>query len=259
MPRPLRLASETQIYHVMARGNRRTVIFHDKEDKKRFINIILNKKKEDSFRLFAYCIMDNHYHLLIKEENEELATIMKMINSSYATYYNDKYEGIGHVFQDRYRSEPVSNDEYLLGVTRYIHNNPKKAGIINRLQDYPWSSYEQYVYYKQSNDLVDANYILSLYSKNISNAVKRFMDFSQTDNTDIYLEDFCETEEEARVKEYLDQVTNENQIAIEELINNRKYIKIRNNTISKIKSMTMLSDRKLAEIIGISRYIVNKV
>ncbi len=259
MPRPLRLQSETNIYHVMARGNRRRVIFHDKEDKQRFINIILNKNKEDSFKLFAYCIMDNHYHLLIREVNESLSTIMKMINSSYATYYNDRYEGSGHVFQDRYRSEPVNNDEYLLGVTRYIHNNPKKAGIVNRCQDYPWSSFQQYIYYKSDNDLLDVSFILSLYSENRIYAVERFIDFNQINNTDIYLEDFCESEEEAKAKEYLEQVADENQIDIEELINNRENIKIRNDAISKIKAMTMLSDTKIAEIIGLSRYIIQRI
>ena len=120
MPRPIRLKSETGIYHVMARGNRRKNIFHDDEDKNRFINILVQKKKDDRFTLLAFCIMDNHYHLLIREEKESLSSIMKMINSTYAVYYNNKYEGIGHVFQDRFRSEAIHNDAYLLNVTRYI-------------------------------------------------------------------------------------------------------------------------------------------
>jgi len=259
MPRPIRLASETQIYHVMARGNRRTVIFHDNEDKKRFINILLSKKKGDKFKLFAYCIMDNHYHLLIKEEKENLATVMKMINSSFATYYNNKYKGVGHVFQDRYRSEPVNNDEYLLGVTRYIHNNPIKAGMVNRCQDYPWSSYQQYIYYKKDNELLDVSFILKLYSDNLSNAINRFSDFTGSDNDDIYLDDYSEKEEEDRIRDYIAFISKEAQISIDELINNKNNISLRNEVIRDIKANSLLSISKLANILGISRSIINKV
>lgn len=259
MPRPLRLHSETGIYHVMARGSRRRVIFHDSEDKKRFVNIILNKKKDDGFRLFAYCIMDNHYHLLIKEENENLSTIMKMINSSYAIYYNNRYEGMGHVFQDRFRSEPVNNDEYLLGVARYIHNNPKKAGITNSCQDYSWSSYNQYIYYKKNNELLDVSFILDLYSDNINNAIKGFMNFTESDNTDIYLDEHSEKEESDRVRKFIDQASNENHLSIAELINDRKYINIRNEIIRNIKSTTTLSQSKVAEILGVGRNIIKNV
>lgn len=259
MPRPLRLRSETNIYHVMARGNRRRIIFHDKYDKQRFINIILNKNIEEYFKLFAYCIMDNHYHLLIREENEELSSIMKIINSSYATYYNIRYEGSGHVFQDRYRSEPVNNDEYLLGVTRYIHNNPKKAGIISRCEDYPWSSYQQYIYYKKDNELLDVSPILNMYSENRNKAVQKFIDFTESNNIDLFIDDYDEKDEEDRISHILDLESKKAQINIEELLNNRKYIPLRNEIIRSVTETSFLSISKIAQILGISRNIINKI
>lgn len=256
MPRPLRIISETGIYHVMARGNRRKVIFHDSGDKQRFINIILNKNKGGNFKIFAYCIMDNHYHLLIKEEKESLSTIMKMINCSYATYYNSKYKGVGHVFQDRYRSEAVNNDKYLLGLSRYIHNNPVKAGMVSNCKDYPWSSYQQYFHYKKDNELLQVSFVLGLFSENPSNAIKRFVEFTQEENNDIYLEDYCEEEEKIKIKEYIKEFTTANKINIDELKNNMLYNNLRNLMIRDIKATSMLSVTQIAEVIGISRSIV---
>ena len=212
MPRPSRLQSETGIYHVMSRGSRRKVIFHDKDDKKRFINIILNKKKECEFTLYAYCIMDNHYHLLLQDEEGNLPTIMKKINSSYATYYNERYEGSGHVFQDRYRSEPVNSDGYLLGVIRYIHNNPVKASMTKRCQDYPWSSYSHYINYKKNNELLNVSYVLDLYGINEKNRISNFIKFTEDKNNDNYLEDYCEKEEELRAKDFIDEFSKENKV-----------------------------------------------
>lgn len=259
MPRPLRTVSETGIYHVMSRGSRRKVIFHDSEDKQRFINIIINKKMNGSFSLYGYCIMDNHYHLLIKEEKENLSTIMKMINAAYAIYYNERYEGIGHVFQDRYRSEAINNDTYLLGVIRYIHNNPIKAGMEKRIQDYPWSSYQQYFYYKIDNELVNISFILSILSDDFNKSVDKFAKFNNMDNEDMYLEDYCEKEEEDKVKRYMEQIIEEREISMDDLLNKWEFVGLRNSMIKNIKSTSMLSITKLASITGISRSIITRV
>lgn len=259
MPRPIRLKSENGLYHVMARGNRRKVIFHNDEDKKRFINILSHKKKDVSFTLLAFCIMDNHYHLLIKEEKESLSTIMKMINSTYATHYNSKYEGIGHVFQDRYRSEAIHNDTYLLSVARYIHNNPKKAGMVNNCRDYPWSSYQNYIYYKKNNELLNVSYILDLYSLDKDKAVNKFMTFTEEANTDLYLDDFCEKEEEDKIRKYIESVIEETKISKDEIMSNRKYIKLRSDIIRNIKANSMLQISKIANILGIDKQVIYRV
>lgn len=259
MPRPLRKVSETGIYHVMSRGSRRKVIFHSSEDKQRFINIMINKKMNGSFSLYGYCIMDNHYHLLIKEEKENLPTIMKMINAAYAIYYNEKYEGIGHVFQDRYRSEAIDNDLYLLGAIRYIHNNPIKAGMEKRIQDYAWSSYQQYFYYKSDNELINIHFVLNMLSNDFEKSVEMFNEFNNTDNQDMYLEDYCEKEEENKVKNYIEQIINENEISMDDLLNKGEFVQIRNSTIKHIKSTSILSISKIANITGLSRSVITRI
>jgi len=104
MPRQKRLLSPTHIYHVMVRGNSGRDIFLDDEDRKRLLRIIETKKKEEGFILFAYCLMNNHFHLLLKENRDNISQIMKKINTTYALYFNKKYQLSGHLFQNRFRS-----------------------------------------------------------------------------------------------------------------------------------------------------------
>ena len=97
-----------------------------------------------SFVLHAYCLMDNHVHLLLQEQEETLGEIMKRVGVSYAYWFNRKYERVGHLFQGRFRSETVEDDAYFLTVLRYIHQHPVQAKLVARCSDYPWSSYAAY-------------------------------------------------------------------------------------------------------------------
>lgn len=145
MPRQARKKSETGIYHVMFRGVNREPIFTDDEDNWKFINILKKYKETSGFELYAYCLMGNHLHLLIKEGKEDLAQSFKRIAGKYVYWFNAKYQRSGHLFQDRFRSEPVEDDTYFLTVLRYIHQNPVKAGMARTVEDYPWSSYQEYL------------------------------------------------------------------------------------------------------------------
>ena len=144
MPRQARKKSETGIYHVMLRGINQQQIFEDGEDYEKFLQVLEFCKAISEFELFAYCLMGNHIHLLIQEKKEPIEQIMKRITTRFVYWYNIKYQRIGHLFQDRFKSEPVEDDRYLLTVIRYIHQNPIKAGICKKVQDYPYSSYSGY-------------------------------------------------------------------------------------------------------------------
>lgn len=172
MPRHQRILSETGTYHVMMRGNERKNLFQGDEDKQRFLETLFVKRKETGFSVYAYCLMDNHIHLLIKESEESLATTMKRVNASYAFYFNQKYHRVGHLFQDRFKSEPVEDDRYLMAVARYIHNNPVKAGMVDTLEQYKWSSYRCYLAPdKPESRNVDTAFILSSISINQQEAI----------------------------------------------------------------------------------------
>ena len=145
MPRQARKQAETGIYHVMLRGVNQQQIFEEKEDARKFLSILSACKAVSGYKLLAYCLMGNHVHLLIKEGQEPLGQVFKRIGGRYVYWYNAKYQRAGHLFQDRFKSEPVENDEYLLAVIRYIHQNPVKAGLCARSEDYPYSSWREYL------------------------------------------------------------------------------------------------------------------
>ena len=132
MPRKARVESKTKIYHVMSRALNKQILFDDEKDYLKFLHIVKSAKSEIDFDLYGYCIMSNHYHLLIKDKSNKLSAIMNKINSRYANYYNLKNARTGYVFNDRYHSENVENVKYFLTCLRYIHQNPIKAGICKK-------------------------------------------------------------------------------------------------------------------------------
>ena len=181
MPRCARILSESGYYHVVNRGVGRQILFEDKEDYVRFLDTLRRYLKEEPFELIAYCLMENHFHLLLHVE-DNLERIMKRLSCSYAHYFNEKYEREGHLFQDRFRSEPITDDSYLLAAVRYIHNNPMKAGICSR-EGYPWSSWHEYV---EQPDLVSTDIVLS-----ITDGIDGFLELSRS-NEDLEALDIAE-------------------------------------------------------------------
>lgn len=113
------------------------------------------------FELFAYCLMGNHIHLLLKEGAESLEQIFKRLCGRFVYWYNIKYQRVGHLFQDRFKSEPVDSEKYFLAVLRYIHQNPVKAGMCKRVEGYSYSSYLEYI---KDGKLVDTDYAFTLVS-----------------------------------------------------------------------------------------------
>ena len=138
MSRPPRRKSDIGMYHVILRGVNRKTIFVDDADCRFFMNALFRVKERSAFALFSYCLMKNHVHLLLQERDEPMELIFKRLCVSYAYYFNHKYEESGHLFQDRYRSEAVTDDAYFLTVLRYICQNPVKAGVCKTPFDYRW-------------------------------------------------------------------------------------------------------------------------
>ena len=129
MPRHARRRSSSGIYHVILRGANRQEIFHKEEDRIRFLDTLNRYRIKNGVRVLAWCLMDNHVHLLLREQDNNLSDLMKRLGISYASYYNWTYGTNGHLFQDRFKSEVVESYGYLARVVRYIHMNPVKAGL----------------------------------------------------------------------------------------------------------------------------------
>ena len=159
MARQARKLSETGIYHIMLQSVNQQQIFEDDEDYKKLLKIIAECKEISGFKLYAYCLMGNHFHLLIKQEDESLDTIFRRICGKFVYWYNVKYDRSGHLFQGRFRSEPVEDDAYLLTVLRYIHQNPVKAGLCEDVSEYTYSSFNEYM---EDGYLIDHDFIFGL-------------------------------------------------------------------------------------------------
>lgn len=174
MSRKQRVHYRGAIYHVTARGNNRQIIFNDEFDKMYYLSLLRYYKDKYECELYAYVLMDNHVHLLIAVADQPLAKFMQGVQQCYTQYYNHKYSHVGHVFQQRYNAEICADDSYLLSVVRYIHNNPIKAKIVDRV-DYPWSSHKYYL--KADCSFVDSSFILGIFSNNKTTAIERYLSF----------------------------------------------------------------------------------
>lgn len=247
MPRLSRKSSSTQTYHVILRGIDKRNIFLEKDDYKKFLYYILKSKEKSNFSVYAYCLMSNHVHMLIKSEEDTIGNIMRRITVGYAQYHNNKYVRTGHLFQNRFKSEPIDDSRYFLTVLRYIHQNPIKAGMGKSLSAYPWSSYHEYV---GSNEmkLIDTTVAMEWFTN-----IKIFKEFIATKCEDTCLE-YSEKNrytDESLIKE------------INKLLDMQRLqtidINSRNKIIKKIKLKTKASNRQLSRVLGVGRGIIDRV
>ncbi|MDX8344119.1 REP-associated tyrosine transposase [Rossellomorea sp. YZS02] len=133
-------------YHVTARGNRKQDLFHDDEDRKKYLLYLQETKDKYPFTIHAYCLMPNHIHLLIETHDVPLEKIIRSLHTRYAVYFNKKYDYVGHVFQGRYGSTKIDTPSYFIKASRYIHQNPVEGKLTIRPESYPWSSYPSYIH-----------------------------------------------------------------------------------------------------------------
>ena len=157
MPRGPRLLYDGAVYHIINRGHNRQILFKDSYDYEKLRVITKTYKEKYKFKLFNYCLMINHFHLLIRvREGRNLPKIMQSISQAYAKYHKRRYGNIGYLFQGRYKSLLIKEDSYLSECARYIERNPLRAGIVQELSDYSWSSYNYYANGK-NDDIIDTN------------------------------------------------------------------------------------------------------
>ncbi len=141
MPRPLRPIDDGLIYHVINRGNNRQSVFRKQADFAAFLAALAELMERKPFELYGYCLLSNHFHLLLRPTGATISRIMQSLLVSHTQRYHRHYKSGGHVWQGRFKSPVIQNDEHLLTVLRYIEANPLRAGIVKRAENYPWSSY----------------------------------------------------------------------------------------------------------------------
>ncbi len=161
MPRIARLKTESGYYHIMKRGNERRNIFTEDDDRRHYLSLLSRQVQKGNIEVLAYCLMDNHVHLLLKDPEEGLIAAMRSIGTAYAVYFNEKYCRSGHLFQNRYKSEPIDDESYLFAALRYIHQNPVKAGMCQSAAAYQWSS-DCYYRNPSTNTFVNTDILLAV-------------------------------------------------------------------------------------------------
>jgi putative transposase len=159
--RPIRIQYPGALYHVTTRGNERRDIFVDDDDRRKFLGMLADYHDRFGIVVHCYVLMDNHYHLVLETPQGNLVKVMHGLNSSYTGYFNRKYGRAGHLFQGRYKAIVVQKDAYLLELSRYVHLNPVRAGIVKGPEQYAWSSYLGYIRKSKRLQWVEYAWILS--------------------------------------------------------------------------------------------------
>jgi len=177
MARPLRISYAGAFYHITSRGNERKDIFKSRRDREKFLSYLESATERYGALIHVYCLMGNHYHLLMETPAGNLSQIMQHINGAYTTYFNIKGHRSGHLFQGRYKAILVDKDGYAKELSRYIHLNPVKAGIVDKPERYNWSSYQYFTGEKEAPEWLIMDFILGYFGKKVSDAQKNYRRF----------------------------------------------------------------------------------
>ena len=183
MGRYARINHPHLLYHVINRGNNREIIFAEEEDYTHYLNTVQRYKKKYKFKLYAFCLMANHVYLLIQVGDQgSISRIMQSITVAHTRYYNFKYQRCGHVWQGRFMSPIVSQDEYFLAVMRYIEQNPLRAAMVRSVAEYPWSSYRLNIRKKESK-IIDRedNIVFNKLGNDLSARIREYQDQMKKD------------------------------------------------------------------------------
>lgn len=252
MPRGARRKSSMGIYHAILRGINKQRIFEDNKDYKKFLYKLEDCKKKSGYEIYAYCLMNNHVHLLVKEGHEDLGTTFRRIGASYVYWYNWKYNRRGHLFQDRYRSEAVEGTRYFLTVLRYIHQNPLKAGIVKKIADYPWSSLQEYI---GEQKICSTSFALSLFSGDKEKALEQFKEFNFSQNEDQCMEyDDNGRLNDLEAAEIIKMIS-----GARSPLEIQNFVKEKRDGIIKMCRYEGLSIRQIERLTGISFGVIRKV
>lgn len=256
MPRIARQKSCTDVYHIILRGINKQDIFFDDMDRRKFLNELNDSKEKYKFNIYAYCLMDNHIHIMIKDNNKQINKIMQSIAITYAMYFNRKYNRIGHLFSNRYNSRVVEDVYYILSLQRYIHQNPEKAGIA-KTNKYEWSSYNDYI---EGSQLVDRHFILNILSDNIEKAIQEFKKMNERPLVLENVNDILEYEMVTKITDNEARRLIELKIGKDNFLNLDKYnSKIRNNFLKKILEIKGMSYLQTSRVTGINRKILERL
>ncbi len=250
MPREARKKSCTNKYHIMTRGINKAPIFNSNLEKYVYLNFFKEALKNIQINVYAYCIMPNHAHFLFEGDLNDISRIMKKTNQNFAMSYNRRHKRIGHLFQDRYKSECIEDDYYFLSVIRYIHNNPLVARLEKHICSYRWSSINEYEW--SALDILTESSINNVMSNFKSH--HDFMNFHEVKGSIQHLDI------DQPVKNMHYDYTKANEILNCFTLPTktmRDYINLRNHAIKTIKDETALRNCDISKMLRLSEATIS--
>ena len=243
IPRP---KARTNVYHVILRGINRQDIFLDDMDFRKCLKEIKRTKEVYKYDLYAYALMPNHIHMIIFDKENKLSQIIKSIAIKYAIYFNKKYERIGHLFQNRFKSKTVENEAYLKNLVRYIHKNPENAGLSKQ---YKWLSYIEYIGDKK--ELIDTEFVMRLFENNMESFILFHENYYKNEDIDKDFELMNKIEDDEAIR-IMKEISGENN-----LVKIQKYDKTtKHEIINKFANIEGITKVQIARILGINKKTV---
>ncbi len=242
MARNLKKNMNTSFFHIMSQGINKEYIFDLQAEKRKYMKILKETKEKIDIIILAYCIMGNHTHLLFQEEDkEQLTKFMHMVNLLYAKYYNKKYDRVGYVFRDRYKTQPIYSEKQLYCCVKYIHNNPVKANICDKPEDYEYSSCKGNIF--NTNTELEKN-------------VRKFICMEEVEEDDEFALMEAEQDKEQTGKEILKMFMLQNNVRPNELKDNKELLR---KIVKNLNGNYRISFRTIEKLLGIGRETLRKV
>lgn len=270
MPREARIKTDKAIFHIMVRSIKEINLFNDHEDKCKYFELMKRYQIQFNFKVYGYCLMDNHGHFIINVNGADISRIMQSINGSFARYYNRKYDRYGHVFQDRFKSRVVITENYMMNLSAYIHNNAKDIpGYKGRVEKYEYSSLSSYLEEKQDKfHILNRSFLTNMLGFKFKINKKKYLNFLGTCNTlddlerevDVEFNKPCteyRSERKILVRDYskkkiIEYVTSYTKVAKEELYRkyNRKAKETRALCAFFMSCFCNYTHKEICEVIG---------
>ena len=193
MARTLRIEFSGAFYHVMSRGNQAQPIYGNHRDRSKFLEYLESASDRYGAKIHCYCLMDNHYHLLLETPHSNLAQIMRHINGSYTAYFSATHRRVGQLFQGRYRSALVDVNKYGLALSRYIHLRPVREGLASSPAAYAWSSYHCYTAGQHAQKWLLTDVLLSMIGagSEVRTSYRQYVEAADNELTDLYARKFA--------------------------------------------------------------------
>lgn len=254
MPRKSRMFGPKKINHIVMRGINKQDIFLDKQDKGKFIKEIKNTKDKYNYELYAYVIMPNHVHLQLCDKEGNISNIMNSLQTRYVSYFNKKYERVGHLFQDRYFNKIIEDDEYFCNTIRYIHKNPEKA-FLSKKENYKWSSYNEYL--NNDDSLVNIGMFLNLLDSNRKISLKKFKEYHEINEED-KIADYIKYELQNKLTDEQLIEALKDKLKMENIQNIQQYnSKVIRELLKDIVNISYISINQLSRVTGINRKLLS--